>query len=1157
MKKILLLLFILSSFFANSQTLDPLYVDGRVWVKFKQKPSQLKVVSRQRREVSMESYAFFKPLKKKFGVKQTTAPFLGLKRKSPLDQTFMLSFDDVTKIDELIAQLKKDDLIEYVEKVPILKPTLVPNDPSYSTQWHLDKIAAEAAWSRFSTGGTAVIAIVDDAVDISHPDLAPNLWVNPGEIAGNSIDDDGNGYVDDVNGWDVASNDNDPSPPSSTFRHGTHVAGIASAATNNGTGIAAIGFSCKLMCVKTTNELNLITHGYQGIVYAADNGADVINCSWGGTTPGTTGQNIINYALASGCIVVAASGNDNTNVPFYPASYPGVVSVASTRDNDTKSGFSNYGPTITVSAPGSNIYSTLPGGAYGYLSGTSMASPLVAGLLGLMRSYHPGMPNADLVNCLKSSAVSIDALNTSYSGQLGAGRIDAAAAMTCVEVALTHPPVAEFSVNNASISAGGSVRFMESSTYAPTIWSWQFPGGTPATYSGQTPPSITYSSPGVYDVTLTVSNANGSDEMTKTAYITVSPAQSCVQINYPVPSGWTLTNYFTGATNGSDGWINGQNVYLDKEKAMYFDASAYGATYLTDVLVAFGAAYSATPSKQVPVRIYDGTSGSPGATLGTANLTMEQIMSDVDNQFYSKVSFSNPVVLPVSKKIFVSVVLTNLQWTSDEDSPSIRDTLSIVSNSNGQTVPSAIWEKRSNNSWFQYGSAGSWGLNASLLIHPYLTSTPPVATISASKTTVCAGEIVQLDATGSTYEQGIQWNIPGGSPSSSIEVTPSILFNQPGTYRVELATIGGGCQQAREAYVDITVNSVPELSATISKNPVCAGETAAITVTGAAGYTWAPSNGLNTSTGANVNATPSSTTTYTVTGTQGACSANLPVQIEVRPTTASVSISASATTINAGTIVTFTATAGNGGVHPDFDFRKNGFSMQNSASAVWSSSTLADNDIIQCIMTSDEACVVVPQVSSSEITMDVQSALPVRLVSLTSQAVEEGNRVKWEVASEINSAYYDIERSGDELNFVSIGRVEAGSSQKLYSYLDRFPLSGINYYRLNMVDKDGSSAYSKLVAQIGAMDNVALKIAPNPVVNAAHARLLFGGGESGLITIKVINQLGQEVEVIRTNVGKGQTEVWIPVRSLNGIYHVSCTNSVNEVIGKATMVVLK
>src|SRR5690606_22226235 len=141
----------------------------------------------------------------------------------------------------------------------------------------LSAIGAATAWNYFSSGSNIVVAIVDDAVETTHSDLSGNIWVNPGEIAGNGIDDDGNGYIDDINGWDIADNDNNPDPPSSDFNHGTHVAGIVSAVSNNNTGVASIGYSCKLMCVRSTLIPTFITHGYEGIVYAANNGADVIN----------------------------------------------------------------------------------------------------------------------------------------------------------------------------------------------------------------------------------------------------------------------------------------------------------------------------------------------------------------------------------------------------------------------------------------------------------------------------------------------------------------------------------------------------------------------------------------------------------------------------------------------------------------------------------------------------------------------------------------------------------------------------------------------------------------------------------------------------------------------------------------------------------------
>jgi serine protease len=783
----------------------------------------------------------------------------------------------VQDVEKCIKELESLVGVEYAEKVPLDRMCLTPNDPSFNSQWGLANINAPAAWNYFSTGSNVVVAIVDDAIERTHSDLSPNLWVNTGEIAGNNIDDDNNGYIDDINGYDVGSNDNNPNPPSSAFDHGTHVAGIVSARSNNGVGVASIGFSCKLMCVKSTTTVGQVTNGYDGIVYAAVSGAHVINMSWGGPSSSTTGQNIVNYAAGQGCILIAAAGNDNVNTQFYPAAYNNVVSVAATTSTNAKASFSNYGTWIDVSAPGNNIYSTTVGNTYGNKSGTSMASPMVAGLAGLMKSLNPTMPNADLINCLLTTAANIDAQNPSFIGQLGSGRIDAAAAMACVATSLNNPPVADFSANFTAISAGGSVVFTNLSTYNPTTWSWTFTGGTPSTFNGQNPPSITYNTPGTYNVSLTTTNANGTDTETKTGYIVVSAAAVCEKINLPIPGGWTGSNYYTGATVGSDGWINGNNVSLDKQKAMYFDASASPNTILNNVYVAFGLAYSANPAKIVPVNIYDGTSGSPGALLGSSNLTMGQIMSDVSGGFYTEATFvNNPVTLPASKKFFVAVGLNNLQWSAG-----VKDTLNIVSNSNGQTTPSAAWEQQSDNLWYHYGTAGSWNLNVSLYVHPFLTNTPSQAVITPSALTICSGNTVNFNAAGSTYQDTLLWYFPGGTPTVVPSApTASVTYSTPGTYDAILYTIGGGCSLFDSAFVSITVSPTPTMSVS-GNNTICNGASTSLTAAGASSITWSPATGLSATTGTNVTANPTTTTTYAISGTAGSCTNSTTITINV------------------------------------------------------------------------------------------------------------------------------------------------------------------------------------------------------------------------------------------------------------------------------------
>ncbi|HEU4718374.1 MAG TPA: PKD domain-containing protein, partial [Bacteroidia bacterium] len=521
-----------------------------------------------------------------------------------------------------------------------------------------------------------------------------------------------------------------------------------------------------------------------------------------------------------------------------------------------------------------------PSNQYGNMSGTSMACPLVAGLCGLMLSLNPSLTPADVRNCLTSTAANINSMNPSYIGQLGAGRIDAAAAMNCISGTLNWPPNALFTANVTTVTAGGSVLFTDQSVYNPTTWSWSFPGGTPSSYNGQNPPPIVYNTPGTYNVSLTVTNSHGNDTQTNNNYITVTAASGCTKVNLPAPAGWTPVNYYTGTAVGQDGWINGVNLYADKEKAMYFDESTQPYTQMVDCWVAFGLAYTTTPNKIVNVKVYDGTSGTPGAQIGTATgVSMGQIMSDVAGNYYTEFSFvNNPITLPASKKIFVSVDLTNLNWSTSHD------TLSIVSNTNGQTTPSPIWERQSDNNWYQYTTSGSWNLSASLYIHPFLTGANSVATITASPLTLCAGNQVSFDATGSTYEDTLLWYFPGTTPTISNNVQQDVIYNTAGSYQAILYVVGGGCHLFDSAFVNITVNANPVLSVSLnpSSTTVCSGTPVTMTASGASSYAWSPSTFLNTTTGATVISTPTASISYDLQGTgANGCTSTTTINLDV------------------------------------------------------------------------------------------------------------------------------------------------------------------------------------------------------------------------------------------------------------------------------------
>ena len=361
----------------------------------------------------------------------------------------------------LSAELSRLPDVQYAEPwfiYPLAERAFTPNDSLYNQQWSLEKIDAPSAWGITRGDSTIVIAIVDSGVEWTHPDLAANIWVNPGEDGldaqgrdkrTNGIDDDENGYVDDWHGWDfvgatheafvpgITKGDNNPAPTGSNNDHGTHVAGIAAAVTNNGIGVASLASNCRILPVKCTADNDYrgsgsayILAGYTGITYAATMGAAVINCSWGGDGGSQLEQDVINFATQRGSLVVAAAGNNFSQNFFSPASYRNVLSVAATDRNDVRAWFSNYGDNVDVCSPGVSILSTLYPRTYFLIDGTSMASPLVASLAALVRGKFPTYTNLQAAEQIRVTCRDISAVNPSYRGLLGRGRIDAFNALT-------------------------------------------------------------------------------------------------------------------------------------------------------------------------------------------------------------------------------------------------------------------------------------------------------------------------------------------------------------------------------------------------------------------------------------------------------------------------------------------------------------------------------------------------------------------------------------------------------------------------------------------------------------------------------------------------------------------------------------------------------
>ncbi|HKZ82931.1 MAG TPA: S8 family serine peptidase [Anaerolineae bacterium] len=328
--------------------------------------------------------------------------------------------------------------VEFAEPNYILHALAPPQE--IVDQWGLLKIQAPDAWSLIETRNPVLIAITDTGIDRTHSDLAPNIWQNPGEIAGDGIDNDANGFVDDTWGWDFANNDNEPFDDNG---HGTIVSSVA-AGVQDGSGVAGVCPWCTVAAVKvlTGEGSGTLDAVANGIVYAVDLGARIINLSLGASVGAQTLEDAVNYAWGQGALVVAAAGNDGVGRPFYPAGYANAMAVASTNVEDYHSCFSNFAEGyIAVAAPGESIAAALPNQEYGSFNGTSLSTPHVSGVAGLLFSQDPARANADVQAIIEETAN--DFGSTGTDAHFGAGRINAYRAVAG-DTTPTLPPAGPF-----------------------------------------------------------------------------------------------------------------------------------------------------------------------------------------------------------------------------------------------------------------------------------------------------------------------------------------------------------------------------------------------------------------------------------------------------------------------------------------------------------------------------------------------------------------------------------------------------------------------------------------------------------------------------------------------------------------------------------------
>ena len=371
-----------------------------------------------------------------------------------------------------LAELRRDPRVRFAEPDAVYRVDALPNDPLFGQLWGLNNtgqsvktatgtpdadIDAPEAWSTTTGSSSVVVAVIDSGVDTNHPDLAANIWTNPGEscagCASDGVDNDGNGFVDDVHGWDFVNDDNNPFDD---HGHGTHVAGTIGATGSNGLGVTGVNWSVRIMPLKFigANGQGTADDAVRAILYATRMGAVVSNNSWGGEEFSQALEDAIADADAHGSLFVAAAGNsarDTDARPDYPSGFdlPNVLTVGATDQNDTRAWFSNYGKrSVDLAAPGTHIYSTWPGGSYRFLDGTSMAAPHATGVAALAKA---AFPSASAVG-LKTLLLRTVDPNASFAGLSSTGgRLNARSAVTCGSGAQVwiESPSAGFDVDKA------------------------------------------------------------------------------------------------------------------------------------------------------------------------------------------------------------------------------------------------------------------------------------------------------------------------------------------------------------------------------------------------------------------------------------------------------------------------------------------------------------------------------------------------------------------------------------------------------------------------------------------------------------------------------------------------------------------------------------
>jgi len=469
-------------------------------------------------------------------------------------------------VPQAAARVSKDPRVVYAEPNYRIEFFNTPDDPRFAEQWGSDNtgqtggsadadIDAVEAWDISIGSPSVVVAVLDTGVDYTHPDLVANMWTNQDEIPGNGVDDDNNGYIDDVRGWNFESETNDPAD---WYGHGTHCAGIIGASGNNALGVAGVNWRVTIMPLMIIGNQSLDAFALdaaEGVIYATDNGANVMSCSWWTVEYfSQTLEDAFGYADQNGVITVAAAGNDTSDVEtqkeVWPCewTFPGIICVAATNHTDNMAYFSNWGATsVDVGAPGEDILSTTPGSNYELMSGTSMATPYTAGVVALMKSIRPDLTTAELKQFLFTTVDPIPDLQgiTTTGGRINAGRV-----MQAIS-GVPLPPVAmagadQNVMTNSTVTLDGTGSFDPNQDPISYLWTFYPPSTSSASLDDPSSPTPRFLADmcGDFQAELVVSDDGGlrsEADLTVVHVNNYNPIEPPIETPHPYDNNSNLT----------------------------------------------------------------------------------------------------------------------------------------------------------------------------------------------------------------------------------------------------------------------------------------------------------------------------------------------------------------------------------------------------------------------------------------------------------------------------------------------------------------------------------------------------------------------------------------------------------------------------------------